>query len=361
MKSSPDASKLLDMTILVVDDEPGFLEIFTSLLEVQGYSSIKTASNVRKALDKIFSREPVDLVLTDMNMPVMSGYDLLRKIKSDPRTENISVIMISGAGQLQNVIHCITEGAEDFLMKPVEQQLLWARVSASLERKYLKDEQTRLYKELDSEKKKSERVLNNVLPSHIAEKLRQGETNIAESVPEASVLFTDMVSFTKLSSEISADRLVGLLNLMFLTMDHMLDRYKLEKIKTIGDSYMCASGLELGEKDHAQRIVDFAFAVLREISILNATLEFELNIRIGIASGPVISGIVGHTRPMLDVWGQTVNMASRMESNGIPGRIQITDTTYHLLEKKEEFEIRELINVKGVGSMQSYISVDGED
>lgn len=352
----PLQDKLFDMRILIVDDEPGFTEIFTTLLNIYGYNNIVTAPNGAQALRILENGDNVDLVLTDMNMPEVDGYELLRRIKSHHNWQGIPVIMISGAGQLKNVIRCIGEGAEDYLMKPLEKELLWARVNASLERKYLKDREKDLFLQLETEKNKSERVLYNVVPRRIADRLRQGEYNIAEHVQSASILFTDMVSFTTISREISAERLVGILNLMFLSMDHLVDKYELEKIKTVGDSYMCAAGLEPGQDDHAQRSVDFARAAINEIRVLNAAHEVDIRIRVGVASGSLIAGIIGRVRPMFDVWGSTVNLASRMESHGVPERVQIAESTYELLQNKEGFVARDPLNVKGVGMMQPYIS-----
>lgn len=352
----PIKEKLFEMRILVVDDEPGFLEIFTSLLEIYGYKNLSIAENGKAALEILRGDQPVDLVLSDLNMPEIDGYGLLEAIKSDEALSRIPVIMISGAGQLKNVIRCIAQGAEDYLMKPLERELLWARVSASLERKYLRDREQELYQRLEEEKDKSERVLYNVIPRRIAERMRQGEHNIAEAVSQASILFTDMVKFTSLSGAIPAERLVGILNMMFLSMDHLVDQHKLEKIKTVGDSYMCVAGLSGNDPDHAERCVRFAIAAIEEMRVLNAAHDVDISIRVGIATGPLVAGIIGRVRPMFDVWGQTVNLASRMESHGLPEHVQITQATYDLLSNQALFKPRDEIEVKGVGLMRPYLA-----
>lgn len=354
----PLKEKLFQMRILVVDDEPGFLEIFTSLLEIDGYTNVVTARDGRKALDILERGDPIDLVLTDVNMPDLDGVSLLERIKSNEGWASIPVIMISGAGQRKNVIRCIGYGAEDFLDKPLERELLWARVNASLERKYLRDREQELYERLEIEKDKSERVLYNIVPRRIADRMRQGEENIAEYIPSATVLFTDMLHFTYMAQQLSADKVVRMLNSVFLCFDRLADAFGLEKIKTVGDSYMVAGGIDGKGGDHADRCVAFGRAAIREVTKLKEEHEVEIRLRVGVASGPVIAGIIGRVRPMFDIWGSTVNLASRMESHGVPDHVQISQSTYELLSDASGFEEREAIEVKGIGQMSCYLSTD---
>jgi len=357
--SIADREKLLSMRILIVDDETEYLEIFATLLAARGYINIRTASNGRQALEILRGETPVDLVLSDLHMPELGGYELLETMKGEPNWRDIPVIMISATGQLKHVINCIRIGAEDYLSKPVEKELLWARVKSSLERKFLRDNERELYRKIQIEKDKSERVLYNVIPRRIADRLRQDEVNISESINSASIVFADMVEFTTISSSIPPEHLVSILNQMFLSMDILVDQYGMEKIKTVGDCYMCVAGLDFesrcGRNDHADRSVAFARAAIECVNSLKDTHDVETSIRVGIASGPLVAGVIGRVRPMYDVWGQTVNLASRMESHGIPNHIQITESTYDLLKDKRNFEPRSSIEIKGVGKMRTYV------
>ena len=350
-------NRLKHMSILVVDDSPPFLQMVRDLLEMKGFTEIRMVYSGTAAID-VLESENIDLVLTDVVMPGMDGYQLLQYVKQSVNLRGIPVIMMSGKGEYAQVIRCIQAGAVDYLAKPLEQELLWARVHSSLERKYLLGLEEDLHREVTLEKEKSENVLYNVVPRRIAERLKAGERNIAENVNNATVLFTDMVKFTKLSNALSAERLVALLNVKFLLMDSLVNEYRLEKIKTVGDSYMVAAGLESGDEDHADRCVAFAKAAIEEMRIMNASYDVNIQIRVGIASGPLIAGVIGSVRPMYDVWGRTVNLASRMESHGMPEKVQIAESTYCQLANRNAFERRDIMEVKGIGKMQPFLSRD---
>ncbi len=347
---------LLSKHILIVDDEDSFLEIFSWFLDNFGYKNIHKANNGEQAL-RILESQNCDIVLSDLNMPGIDGYQLLEKIKLNPEWRNIPVIIISGANDIQNILRCIKRGADDFLAKPINHELLLVRVHSGLERKYLRDQEKILYEELDKEKQKSEKILYNLIPQRIADRLRHGETIIAESIESASVVFTDIVKFTDLSKKIPATQLVDILNQIFSNMDALVDEFGLEKIKTVGDAYMCVGGLEKeSSHDHADRCVAFAREAVRNIKKIPNVDEFEIRMRAGVSSGQLIAGIIGNKRPMFDVWGQTVNIASRMESHGIKGHIHISQATYDLLTDKTLYTPRLILEIKGIGKMQTYLS-----
>lgn len=214
------------------------------------------------------------------------------------------------------------------------------------------------YKQLEAEQAKSEQLLLNVLPQPIAERLKKDEHNIADSFPEVSVLFADIVGFTELSSRIAASALVEVLNDIFSAFDHLAERHGLEKIKTIGDAYMVVGGLPTPRQDHAQAIAEMALDMQQEIRRLSLVHNEAFSIRIGINTGPVIAGVIGIKRFIYDLWGDTVNIASRMESHGITGCIQVTEATYKLLEHQYLFEKRGVIPVKGKGYMTTYLLLE---
>lgn len=211
------------------------------------------------------------------------------------------------------------------------------------------------YQQLEVEQTKSEELLLNVLPQAIAERLKKDEHNIADSFTDVSVLFADIVGFTELSSRIAAPALVQVLNNIFSAFDHLAEKHGLEKIKTIGDAYMVVGGLPTPRADHAVAIAEMALDMQQEIRRFGLEHGEPFSIRIGINSGPVIAGVIGIKRFIYDLWGDTVNIASRMESHGITGCIQVTDTTYKLLQDKYVFEKRGAISIKGKGYMTTYL------
>ena len=209
--------------------------------------------------------------------------------------------------------------------------------------------------DIQTERGRSESLLLNVLPEPIADRLKEGETTIADTFSEVSVLFSDVVGFTKLSARISATELVNMLNLVFSAFDGLTDKYSLEKIRTIGDAYMVVGGLPEPRPDHAEAIANMAMDMYSELYRINAETGTSLNIRIGIHSGPVVAGVIGTKKFIYDHWGDTVNTAARMESHGVEGRVHTTLETYELLKVKFDFEDRGIIDVKGKGDMHTYL------
>jgi adenylate cyclase len=214
-----------------------------------------------------------------------------------------------------------------------------------------------LLKDLRSEREKSERLLLNILPSPIADRLKQEESSIADSFGEVTVLFADIVGFTKLSTQIPPHELVDLLNQIFSMFDKLAEIHQLEKIKTIGDAYMVAAGIPHHRVDHAEAIADMGLDMLQALKQFNKETSQDFTIRIGVNTGPVIAGVIGTKKFIYDLWGDTVNIASRMESQGIPGYVQVTETTYKLLEEKYLFRERGLIDIKGKGNMVTYLLI----
>jgi len=213
----------------------------------------------------------------------------------------------------------------------------------------------RAEKALAAEHARSERLLTNVLPVPIAERLKAREEVIADGVDGASVLFADIVGFTVLSSQRSPDEVVAMLNGVFTRLDGLVDAFGLEKIKTIGDAYMVASGIPTPREDHAQVLARFALAARDELAEHNLTADVPVELRIGINSGPVVAGVIGRRRFLYDLWGDTVNTASRMESHGIPGQIQITETTRALLDGEFTCTERGVVDVKGKGPTRTWL------
>jgi class 3 adenylate cyclase len=210
---------------------------------------------------------------------------------------------------------------------------------------------------LDAEKRRSEALLLNVLPAAIAERLKADSGLIADGFHDVSVLFADIVGFTRLSERLTPQQLVERLNELFSAFDDLLDRLRLEKIKTIGDAYMVVGGLN-GGRDHAIALAELALDMLASIEELRAKHGEDFSVRIGIHSGPVVGGVIGKKKFIYDVWGDTVNVASRMESTGVPGAVQISHETYLRIRSMYVFEDRGEVEVKGKGIMRTWLIRD---
>jgi class 3 adenylate cyclase len=348
-----DQSSTQSYTILVVDDTPDLRDLLAMRVERMGHKAIK-AENGRRALEMLRA-QPFDLMLLDIMMPEMNGYEVLETVKADPELRHIPVIVISALGELDSVVKCIQLGAEDYLPKPFNAVLLKARIGACLEKKRLRDMEQALLLAVQTEREKAERLLLNILPAPIAERLKSGEVLIADSFENVTVLFADIVDFTPMSARIPPRELVAFLNEIFSIFDHLVNEAGLEKVKTSGDAYMAVSGLLTPRADHAVAMANVALAMQREVNAFHPVAGSSIMVRVGMHSGPVMAGVIGTHKFIYDLWGDTVNVASRMESTGVPGAIQISAATYELLKEAYRFEARGAIPVKGKGDMQVYL------
>lgn len=219
---------------------------------------------------------------------------------------------------------------------------------------YIEEQRRKAEEALRLEQQKSEELLLNILPAAIARRLKEGSRAIAEQFDDVTILFADIVGFTPLSARLPATELVEFLNQIFSRFDQLAETQNLEKIKTIGDAYMVAGGLPVPREDHAAAIAEMALAIQESITDVALKFNEPLQIRIGINTGPVVAGVIGTTKFIYDLWGDTVNVASRMESYGIAGKIQVTEATYQQLQHLYVFEKRGVIDVKGKGEMTTY-------
>ncbi len=204
-------------------------------------------------------------------------------------------------------------------------------------------------RELERLLHENERLLLNILPQPIADRLRKGERLIADRFDDVTLMFADIVEFTRLSSTMSPDELVTVLNDVFTAFDELVDRHGLEKVKTIGDAYMVVGGMPELSDDHTVRVAAMAIELADRVASIDAAERLGVRFRIGIHCGPVVAGVIGTKKFIYDVWGDTVNMASRMESLGVPGRVQVSGAVEERLRDRFRFEARGIIDVKGKG------------
>ncbi|HBB31772.1 MAG TPA: diguanylate cyclase [Cyanobacteria bacterium UBA8803] len=483
--------------IVIVDDTPHNLGVLFEFLNDSGFK-VLVAQDGESAIQKVEYAKP-DLILLDVMMPGIDGFETCRRLKANPSTRDIPVIFLSALSDVVDKVKGFNLGAVDFITKPVQQEEVKARALAHLtirnlqkkleaqnltlqkeiqekerveeclrqaEEKYrsiferategifqatpegryitanpalasilgyaspeemmaqitdigkqlyveptrraelaalmrrydtLSDFQSQVYRKDQSiiwiaenigtvkdaernllyyegtvaditERKKSEEALRaarkraellllNILPQPVAERLKRGQRIIGENFDAVTIMFADLVDFTKFSAQTSPTELVDILNQIFSKFDQLAEFHGIEKIKTIGDAYMVAAGLPMPRPDHALAIAQMALDMQGAITECNAEIGGNFKLRIGINSGPVVAGVIGIKKFSYDLWGDTVNTASRMESQGLPGCIQVTQTTYELLKDEYLFEEREPILVKGKGEMTTYLLV----
>ncbi len=338
--------------VLVVDDNASNRELLSRRLarEAHRVTAVRDGADALAAI----AAESFDLVLLDLMMPAMSGFEVLCRLKSDERTRHIPVIMISALGELDSTVRCIEAGAEDYLPKPFDPVLLRARINACLDKKRLRDREQTILDELRTEKERSEALLLNILPRKIVERMRRGETVIADHVADATILFSDIADFTSLCATLSAGDTVALLGEVFSRFDALAARHGLEKIKTIGDGYMVAGGVPDQRQDHALAVAAVAVAMLDDAAMTSRAIGKPLQLRIGLHTGPLVAGVIGTHKFAYDVWGDTVNIAKRMESHGEPGHIHVSVATRQALGDAFRFEPRPALEIKGKGRMETY-------
>ena len=379
------------MNILIVDDSAGQRLLLSSLLKSEGYTALQTAQSAREAFVMLglgangdeAKPDEVDLILMDISMPELNGIEACRHIKASEPLRDIPIIMVTSSSEDEDLQAAFSAGAVDYITKPPNKVEMLARVRSALrlkketddrkarERELLEltrkladlngqlqhtltqlDEQHRL---VIREQEKSERLLLNILPRPIAERLKNQEGVIADSFAEATVLFADIVEFTRLAAHIPATEVVTLLNDIFSMFDRLAEKHGLEKIKTIGDAYMAVGGLPTPRLDHAQAVADMALDIQKIVGGKTFESGGLLQVRIGIHTGPVVAGVIGTRKFIYDLWGDTVNIASRMESFGVPGGIQVTQAAYERLQAAYRFEPRGTVEIKGKGEMMTYL------
>jgi class 3 adenylate cyclase len=364
LPTAPTLSKeFSNFRVLVVDDSRTLRRILIQELNSLGITNIVQATDGLEAVE-LLKTTPIDLMLLDMEMPELDGLGVLEMLKQDNTLQSLSVIVISGAEALDNTIKCIEIGAEDYLPKPFNPVLLKARIFSSFEKKRLRELDRKRMEALDQEKQrleveqlKTEKLMLNILPRPIADRLKRGEKNISGSYPDVSILFSDLVGFTQMSSQISATELVKLLNDLFTRFDKRADAIGLEKIKTIGDAYMAVGGLPIPRPDHAELCADMALGMFEDLSDFNREHGKSLAMRIGINSGPVVAGVIGFTKFSYDLWGNTVNTASRMESTSEQGKVQVSPSTFEALQESFTMVDAGLVQCKGLGEVQTHFLV----
>lgn len=342
--------------ILVVDDIASNRDLLSRRLTRDGHTVLLAESGA-EALDCLAAVD-MDVILLDVLMPDMNGIEVLSKLKANPDWARIPVIMISGLTEMDAVIRCIAAGADDYLAKPFNHVLLQARLKACLERKRWADRERQYQRRIEAEKERADALLHAILPGQVVARLNGGETVIADRFDSVTILFADLVGFTPVAAQTSPVELVQRLDCIFGEFDRLASRHGVEKIKTIGDAYMAAAGVPEPSDDHAERTVALGQAMLTAVAEADPE-ERPFEIRIGIHTGPVVAGLLGQYRFVYDVWGETVNIASRLEAHGLPGRIQLSQATLDALKQGGAQALpvtpRGQVALKGIGGIEAYL------
>ena len=355
LQETPDALKTdFPSSVLVVDDNVSNTEYLKRKLSASGHK-VFSAESAFDAEALMHSSVGIDLILLDILMPGVSGYEFLRRNQGTLQTKNIPVIIVSSLDEQDTVYRCLEAGAQDFVTKPINFMILAARINAALERKHLLDKEEDYILSIEEEKEKNEKLLLNILPPVIAARMKENEHTIADTVENCTILFADIVGFTTMSQSLGAEKIVNTLNSIFSKFDEFCEEYDVEKIKTIGDAYMLASGVPNSDPNHAVKTVRMAMRMLSFVRKYPKVDSFKLSLRIGIHSGPVIAGVIGKKKFIYDLWGDTVNTAARMESHGIPDCIHMTEETASLLSGSFDLTKRPTLQVKGKGKMDTFL------
>jgi class 3 adenylate cyclase len=366
-QSLADASRVLDALkssqapaphqaiagqILVIDDNASNRDLLTRQLARDGHA-VEAAASGAEGLALLKSRG-FDLILLDVLMPEMSGFEVLSRLRLDSSTAEIPVIMISALDEMDSIVRCIEAGAVDYLPKPFAPALLRARIRASLENKLLRDRERAMMEELRIAKERNETLLLSILPRAVVERINEGAGMVADHIPEATILFADIVNFTPFSGRLPPSDVVGMLNRIFSAFDRLVEQHGAEKIKTIGDGYMVAVGLPEPCEDHAEIAARLSLAMLDRLAGIRDEIGAPIQLRIGLHTGPAVAGVIGERKFAYDIWGTTVNIASRMESHGVPDRVHVSKIVADRLAGEFRLIPRGAVEVKGAGLMETY-------
>ncbi|MEM7222507.1 MAG: adenylate/guanylate cyclase domain-containing protein [Pseudomonadota bacterium] len=333
--------------LLVVDDNEMNRYTLTRRLKRDGYEDIAEAENGRHALEQLRAR-PFDLVLLDITMPELSGYDVLEQLKADMALRDIPVIMISALDEIESVVRCIELGAEDYLPKPFDAVLLKARVGASLEKKWLKDQEEGYRQQIEDEKRRADQLLHAILPAAAVHELKTKNEVTPRRFDEIAVLFCDVVNFTSYCDQHAPEDVVSHLQALVEKFELIAKAHGLEKIKTVGDAFLATAGMF---QDSWEPVLA---SVRCGLDMVDATNELDSgwDVRVGIHFGPVVAGVVGRRQFGFDIWGDTVNIAARIVSEADPGSVLVSGTAWQHLRAHCRGKSKGFVPLKGKGSVE---------
>jgi class 3 adenylate cyclase len=342
------------LQVLVVDDDDvDRMAVRRQLDRSDLETNIQEATDVASGIEALRGGS-FDCAIVDYHLPDGSGLDILRS--SQEIVNSPPIVILTGSGSETIAVELMKAGAVDYLPKS---ELTPSRISQST-RNAIRVRQAEIEAEraagrLQAEQQKTEDLLLSILPAPIAERLKQGEQTIAESFDEATILFADVFDFARCTCDLSPVEQVRQLNEVFSTFDRLADEHGLEKIKTIGDTYMVAGGIPVPRDDHAEAVAEMALHMQEEALRIDEGRAEPFSLRIGISTGPVVAGVIGAKKFSFDLWGQTVDTANAMKSSGLPGCIQVSEETWSRLKETYLFETRGTYYIEGAGEVSTYL------
>jgi adenylate cyclase len=307
-----------DAKILIIDDDPFNVDFLEQELADLGYST-GSASNGAQGLEMVHQHKP-DLVLLDIMMPVMDGFSVLSRLKADPQTRGIPVVIVSALGDMHSVIKGIELGAEDFLPKPIDSILLRARLANGLQKRAWQLQEQDYIKQIEESRQRIDALLHVILPDPVVRELIDENRVHPRKFSDVAVLFVDIVEFTPYTEAHPVEEVIANLQTMVVAYEELALKWRLQKIKTIGDSFMAAGGL----LEPLENPVINCIACGLEMIAFARSMPVGWEVRVGVNYGPVIAGVVGKRQYLYDIWGDTVNVAHRVESYGDAGCVNLT-------------------------------------
>lgn len=333
--------------LLVVDDNENNRYTLCRRLKREGYKNLTVAENGRQALDMLVDRQ-FDLVLLDIMMPEMNGYEVLERIKSDEQLREIRVLMISAAHELDSVVRCIELGADDFLPKPFDPILLKARVGASLEKKSLRDREATYRREIEHERRRADDLLHAIFPAAAVKELKCTSRVRPRRYENVAVLFCDVADFTAYCDRHPPEQVVGKLDAWVKAYEDIARHNGLEKIKTVGDAFVATAGLLEPLEEPALAAVRCGLDMVAALE----RLDVGWDVRVGIHLGPIVAGVVGRRKYSFDIWGDTVNTAARISEMAEPGTVITSDAGWRQVRDSCLGRSIGSVDLKGKGHLE---------
>jgi class 3 adenylate cyclase len=334
-------------TFLVVDDNEINRDLLRRWLEREGHAAV-AAEDGFQAL-AMLNDQPVDVILLDIIMPGLNGFQVLERIKAHERLRDVPVIMISAFNEVDSVVRCIEMGAEDYLTKPFNPVLLRARISACLEKKRLRDREARHLEQIRQEQRRADELLHVILPGEVVRELKTENAVKPRRYENVAVMFCDIVGFTPFCDGHPPEHVVRYLQQLIEVWEEIAVRHGVQKIKTIGDAFMAAAGLLQPTTEHP-----VLHCVRCGLEMIEATRRLPVgwDLRVGVHVGPVVAGVIGKRQYLFDLWGDTVNTAARMESHGVPGSVVLSGPAWREVAALCRGESRGHLPVKGKGRFE---------
>lgn len=342
----------MQQTILIVEDSTVNQELLRRILTKTHYA-VLIAGSGEEAFEQIEYVLP-DLIVLDIMLPGQDGYAICRQFKKDTRIRDVPVIFISSLDTTEDKVGAFDAGGVDYITKPFHSGEVLARIHTHLQICRLQHELEEKNQQLRAEKRKSENLLRNVLPERVGRELLATGRCTPQLFTETTVCFADIVDFTVASSELAPEVIIHELNDIFTAFDRISLKYKCERMKTIGDAYLFACGVPDPNSNHAANVARASLEMIEFLEKRNREAEYHWDIRVGINSGPLVGGVVGTEKYLYDIFGDTVNIAARMEELASPMQANVSSASYDLLKDSFHFSDGTDVEMKGKGKQVIY-------